>query len=154
MDPPAVVSLSSVTIIFIKIFVFRKVIWKLNVVSFLCFLLDRIVTTRSGVLSKNVMIKTYKNNTFVCCFIWMWNLVSYSTEEHRLRLFVGSVVRRIFWSKETVVEIGWGKVYNKDLHNFTIHWLLIRQYTETGYVARTRQMTNAYVLVGKAQTKS
>lgn len=112
---------------------------------FFVYLWDRIVITRSGVLSKNVMIKTHKNNTFVCCFIWVWNLASYWTEEQRLRLCEGSVVRRIFWSKGTLVRSGWGTVYNKDLRNFTIHWLLIRECRETGYVARTRAMTNAYV---------
>jgi hypothetical protein len=38
--------------------------------------------------------------------------------EHRLRVVVSRVLRRLFGPKRDEVTGGWGKLYNEDLHNF------------------------------------
>jgi hypothetical protein len=48
------------------------------------------------------------------CETWSLTL----REEHRLRVFENSVLRRIFGSKRDEVTRGWRKLYNEELHKF------------------------------------
>jgi hypothetical protein len=54
---------------------------------------------------------------FACGFVWVWNLVSDITEEHRLRVFENRVLRRIFGPKRDEVVGGWRKLHNEELHD-------------------------------------
>jgi hypothetical protein len=38
-------------------------------------------------------------------------------EEHKLRMFVNRVLRRIFGSKREEVAVGWRRLHNEELHN-------------------------------------
>jgi hypothetical protein len=46
-------------------------------------------------------------------------------EEHRLRVFENRVLRRIFEPKRDEVTEGWSKLHNEELHNFTLHQILL-----------------------------
>jgi hypothetical protein len=41
-------------------------------------------------------------------------------EEHRLRVFVNRVLRRIFGPKSVEVRGGWGKLHNEVLQTYTL----------------------------------
>jgi hypothetical protein len=47
------------------------------------------------------------------CEIWSLTL----REEHRLRVFENSVLRKIFGSKRDEVTVGWRKLHNEELRD-------------------------------------
>jgi hypothetical protein len=62
-------------------------------------------------------------------------------EEHRLRVFENSVLRRIFASKRGEVTGGWRKLHNEELHNLyfspsIIRMMKSRRMRLAGHVAR------------------
>jgi hypothetical protein len=64
-------------------------------------------------------LKNVKIEVFTFCFICMWKLVSHVRGEHRLRVFVNIVLRRIFSSKMDEVTGGWRKLHNEELYNLS-----------------------------------
>jgi hypothetical protein len=70
----------------------------------------------SRLLSRNVKVKIYK--TIILPFILhgceTWSLTL--REEHRLRVFKNSVLRRIFGPKSEEVTGEWRKLHNEKLH--------------------------------------
>jgi hypothetical protein len=68
-------------------------------------------------MSRNVKIRIYETIILPVvlygCETWSLTL----SEEHRLRVFVNRVLRRIFESKWDKVMEGWRKRHNKDLHS-------------------------------------
>jgi hypothetical protein len=46
-------------------------------------------------------------------------------EEHRLKVYENMVLRRIFRPKKEEVIEGWRKLHNEELHNFTLHEILL-----------------------------
>jgi hypothetical protein len=70
----------------------------------------------SRLLSRNVKVKIY--NTIILtvvlygCETWSLKL----REEHRLRVFENSVLRRIFGPKRDEVTGEWRKLHNEELH--------------------------------------
>jgi hypothetical protein len=46
-------------------------------------------------------------------------------EEHRLRVFENRVLRRIFGPKREEVVGDWGRLHNEELHNCTLHRILL-----------------------------
>jgi hypothetical protein len=80
-------------------------------------------------------------------------------EEHRLRVFENSVLRRIFGPKRDEVTGGWIKLHNEELHNLYLSPSIIRMIKSrrmrcAGHVAQMREKRNAYrILVGKPERK-
>jgi hypothetical protein len=68
-------------------------------------------------LSRNVKVKIYKTIILPVVFYGCetWSLTS--REEHRLRMFENSVLRRIFGSKKDEVTGEWRKLHSGELHN-------------------------------------
>jgi hypothetical protein len=71
----------------------------------------------SHLLSKNIRIRICKTVIFpvVLYGCETWSLIL--REEHRLRVFVNRVLRRILGSKRGEVVGGWRKLHNEELHN-------------------------------------
>jgi hypothetical protein len=75
-------------------------------------------------------------------------------KEYRLRVSDNRVLRRIFGPKRKVVEEGWRRLHNQELHTLyaspNIMRVIKSRMRWTGHVARMGDMRNAYnVLVGK-----
>jgi hypothetical protein len=76
-------------------------------------------------------------------------------EEHRLRVFEGRVLSRIFGSKREEVVGGWRSLYNEELHNFytstyIISVTILRRMKWVAHVPLMEKMSNIYnILVGK-----
>jgi hypothetical protein len=81
-------------------------------------------------------------------------------EEHRLRVFENSVLRRIFGPKRDEVTGEWSKLHNEELHNLYSSQDIIRQIKSrrmwwAGRVARMGEERNVYrVLMGKPEGKN
>jgi hypothetical protein len=91
----------------------------------------------------------YTNNNFTCYFVWVWNLVSYTKGEHRLRMFENRVLWRIFWLTREEVAGGWRRLHNEELHTLygspnIIRMTKSRRMRWVGHVARMGEMRNAY----------
>ena len=87
----------------------------------------------SSLLSKNVKVKIIQNYNFSCCFVWVWNLVSTVSEEHRLR-----VLRKIFGPTSDKVMGDWGRRHNEtlyDLYSPNIWVIKSRKLRWVGHVA-------------------
>jgi hypothetical protein len=78
-------------------------------------------------------------------------------EEHKLRVFLDRVLRRIFVPKRDGVTGGWRNLYNEELQNLysspsiirIIRWRRMRW---AGHVARMGEKRNVYrLLVGKPE---
>jgi hypothetical protein len=71
----------------------------------------------SRLLSRNVKVKIYKSIILpvVLYGCETWSLML--REEHRLRVFENSVLRRIFRPKRDEVTGEWRKLHNEELHN-------------------------------------
>jgi hypothetical protein len=71
----------------------------------------------SHLLSKKSRTEIHKTVTLpvalYVCETWSVTL----REEHRLRVFETSVLRRIFGPKREEVIRDWGRLHNEDLHN-------------------------------------
>jgi hypothetical protein len=79
------------------------------------------------------------------CETWSLTL----REEHRIRVFQNTVLRRIFGSKRYEVTGDWRKLHNKELRNFfsspyIIRMIKSRRMRWAGHVARIREKRNAY----------
>jgi hypothetical protein len=69
-------------------------------------------------------------------------------DEHRLRVFENSVLKKIFGPKRDEVIGGWGKLHNEELHNLYCSPDIIRMIKSR----RMRWAGNAYrILVGKPE---
>jgi hypothetical protein len=84
------------------------------------------------------------------CETWSLTL----REEHRLRVFENSMLKRLFVPKRDEV-IGWRKVHNEELHNSYSSQSIIRMMKSSrmrwaGNVAQIRAKRNAYsIFVGR-----
>jgi hypothetical protein len=47
----------------------------------------------------------------------MWNLISHTKGEHRLKVFENRVLRRVFGCKRGYVSGGWRRLHSEELHN-------------------------------------
>jgi hypothetical protein len=80
-------------------------------------------------------------------------------EEHRLRVFENTVLRRIFGSKRDEVTGEWRKFHNEELHILYSSPNIIKQIQSrrmrwAGHVARMGEERNVYrVLMGKPEEK-
>jgi hypothetical protein len=89
------------------------------------------------------------------CGTWSLTL----REEHRLRVFVNRVLRRIFGLKRDEVTGEWRKLHNEELRDLysspsIIRIIKSRRMRWAGYVAHMGQKRNAYrLLVGKPEEK-
>jgi hypothetical protein len=81
-------------------------------------------------------------------------------EEHRLRVFEKSVMRKVIGLKEDEVAGEWRRLYNVELNNVcfssNIIWVIkSRIMGWVGYVARMKKRRGAYrVVVGKPEEKN
>jgi hypothetical protein len=80
----------------------------------------------SHLLSKNIKIKIYKTIILPVvlygCETWSFTL----REEHRLRVFENSLLRRISGPKSDEVTRGWRKLHNEELHNLNSSPRIVR----------------------------
>jgi hypothetical protein len=104
----------------------------------------------------NVKVKIYKTIILPAvlygCETWSLTL----REEHRLRVFENSVLRRIFGPKMDEVIGEWRKLHNEELHILYSSPNIIRQRRMrwAGNVARMREERDVYrVLMGKPEGK-
>jgi hypothetical protein len=87
-----------------------------------------------------------------------WSLIL--REEHRLRVFVNRVLRRIFGPKKDEVTGEWRKLHNEELRDLysspsIIRILTSRRMRWAGHVARMEEKRNAYrLLVGMTEGKN
>jgi hypothetical protein len=81
------------------------------------------------------------------------------SEQHRLRVFVNRVLRRIFGPKRNEATGEWRKLHNGELHNLysspdVNKQVKSRRMRWAGYVARMGEGRNVHrVLVGKPERK-
>jgi hypothetical protein len=79
--------------------------------------------------------------------------------EHKRRVFVNRVLRRIFGPKRDGVTGGWRKLHNEEIHNLysspsIIRIIKSRRMRWAGHVARMGEKRNVYrLLVGKPEGK-
>jgi hypothetical protein len=86
------------------------------------------------------------------CETWSLTL----REEHRLRAFKNSVLRRIFGPRSNEVTEGWRKLHNQELHDLYSLPSIIRiiKSSMRWFVARMGEKRNMYrLLVGKPEGK-
>jgi hypothetical protein len=110
-------------------------------------------------VKKNLKIRIYKMIILpvVLYGCETWSLTLW--EEHRLRVFENSVLRRIFGPKMDEVTGGWRKLHNKELRELYTSLSIIRiiksrRMRLAGHVARMRVKRNAYMLLaGKPEGK-
>jgi hypothetical protein len=113
----------------------------------------------SRLLYGNVKVKIYKTIILPVvlyeCETWSLTL----RKEHKLRVFEGRVMRRIFGPKRDDVTGECRKLHNEELHNFFSSQNIIRQIKSrrmrwVGHVARMKEEIKLYkVLVGKPEGK-
>jgi hypothetical protein len=113
----------------------------------------------SRLLSKNIKIKIYITIILPVvlygCETWSLTL----REEHRLRVFENSVLRRIFGPKKGEVMGGLRKLHNEELRNLysttsIIKIIKSRRMRWTGHLARMGVKRNVCrMLVGKPEGK-
>jgi hypothetical protein len=113
----------------------------------------------SRLLSKNVKVRIYK---IIILPVVLYGYETWSLtvrEEHKLRVFVNSVLRRIFGSKRDGLTGGWRKLHNEELHNVysslsIIRIIKSRRMRWAGQVARMGAKRNVYrILVRKPEGK-
>jgi hypothetical protein len=113
----------------------------------------------SRLLSRNVKVKIYKTIILLVviygCETWYLIL----REEHRLRVFENSVLRRIFEPMWDKVMGEWRKLHSEELHNLYSSPYIIRQIKSrlmrwAGHMAHVGEERKVYkVLVGKPEGK-
>jgi hypothetical protein len=87
----------------------------------------------------------------------IWSLTV--REEHKVRVFENTVLRRIFGPKRDEVTGGWRKLHNEELHNLYSSPSIIRiikskRMRWVGHVAQMGEKRNVYrLLVGKPEGK-
>jgi hypothetical protein len=112
----------------------------------------------SLLISKDLRIKVYKTVILPVvlygCDTWSLTL----REEHRLRVFENTVLRRIFGPKKEE-DGSWRKLHNDEIHNLYSSPNIIRVFKSrrirwVGHVARMREGRGVYrVLVGRSEIK-
>jgi hypothetical protein len=108
-------------------------------------------------LSKNIKIRIYKTIILPVvlygCKTWSLTL----RDEHRLRVFEDTGLRRIFGPKRDEVTGDWRKLHNEEHHNLysspeVIRMIKLKRMRWAGHVARMGETRNAYrILVGKPE---
>jgi hypothetical protein len=111
----------------------------------------------SRLLSRNVKVKIYKTIILPVvlygCETWYLTL----WEEHRLRMFENTVLRRIFGPKSDEVTVQWRKLHSEELHNLysspdIIRQVKSRRMRRAGHVARMGEERKVYkCLVGNPE---
>jgi hypothetical protein len=103
----------------------------------------------SRLLLKNLKIRIHK--TIILHVVRYGCETSHLTlrEEHRLRVFDDTVLRKIFGPKRDEVSREWGKLHNEELHDLysspsIIRTIKSRRMRWAEHVARTGQKSNAY----------
>jgi hypothetical protein len=110
-------------------------------------------------LYKNVKIRIYKTIILPVVLYGCENWSLTMREEHRLRVFEKSVLRRIFGPKRGEVTGEWRKLHNEELRDLyssksVIRIIKSRRMRWEGHVARMGEKRNAYrLLVGKPEGK-
>jgi hypothetical protein len=113
----------------------------------------------SRLLSRNLKFKIYKT-IFLSVVLYgceTWSLIL--REEHKLRAFEESVLRRILGPKRDEVTGEWRKMHNGELHNLNLSSDIITQMKSrrmrlSGHVARIREGRNVYrAWIGKPEGK-
>jgi len=108
-------------------------------------------------LSKNLKVKIYRNIILPVVLYGCETLSLILKEDHRLRVFEKSVLRRIFGPKRDELTVNWRKLHNEDLND-----VLLTQYFSGGQIEKdeTGGACNTYggravytVLVGKRERK-
>jgi hypothetical protein len=110
-------------------------------------------------LSRNLKVKIYRTviHPVVLYECETWSLTL--REEHRLRVFEKSVLRRIFGPKRDEVTGEWRKLRSRELHNLYSSPDITRQIKSrrmrwARHVALTGEERNVYrVLMGKPEGK-
>jgi hypothetical protein len=93
----------------------------------------------------------------ILCSVFLSHLTI--REEHRLKVFENTMLRRIFGAKRQEVTGDWRKLHNEKLHNLCsllniTRTIKSRRMRWTGRVARLVEKRNAYrVLVGELEGK-
>jgi hypothetical protein len=110
-------------------------------------------------LCNNLKIKVYRTIILPVvlygCETWPLTL----REEHRLRVFENSVLRKICGPKREEVVKGLRRLHNEELHNLyaspnIIRVIISRGMRWLGHVAGVEEMRNAYkILAGKPESK-
>jgi hypothetical protein len=95
----------------------------------------------SCLLLKNVTIRIYKNIILPVVLYGSETCSLTLREEHRLREFENTVLRRIFESRRDEVTGGWKKLHSEELHNLHSSPNAIRVWKSRrigweGYIAR------------------
>jgi hypothetical protein len=112
----------------------------------------------SRLISKNLKIKIYKTAILPVvqygCKTWSLTL----REEHRLRVFENTVLRRIFGPKSEE-DRSWSKLHNDELHSLysspnIVRVINSRRMRWAGYVAYMREGRGVYrILVVRPEVK-
>jgi hypothetical protein len=111
----------------------------------------------SRLLSRNVKIKVYKTIILPVVLYVCETLSLTLREEHRLRVFENSVLRRIFGPKRDEVTGGWRKLHNEELHGLysspsIVRVIKARRMRWAGHVARMGEVRGVYnILVGRPE---
>jgi hypothetical protein len=128
---------------------------RLNSGNACCYSVQNILSSR--LISKNIKIKIYKTIILPVvlygCETWSLTL----REEHKLRVFENSVLRRIFHPKREE-DGSWRKLHNDELHNLSsspniVRVIKSRRMKWTGHVARMGGRGIYRVLVGRPKSK-
>jgi hypothetical protein len=106
----------------------------------------------SPLISKNLKIEIYKTVILpvVLYGCETWSLIL--GEEHRLRVFENSVLRKIFVPKKDE-DISWRKLHNDELHSLyssqnIVRVIKSRRMRWAGHVARMRERRGVYRILG------
>jgi hypothetical protein len=100
-----------------------------------------------------LLISPFEKVVLYGCETWSLTL----REEHRLRVFENTVLRRIFGPRRDEVSGDWRKLHNEELHNVysspdIIRMIKSRRMRWAGHVARMGETRNAYrIFVGKPE---
>ena len=111
----------------------------------------------SSLLSKNLKIKTYRIKILPVVLYRCENWSLTLREEHRLRVFENSVLRRIFGSKRDEVTRKWKTLHNEELNDMqswpNVVWVIkSRRIRWAQHVVRMGERRAVYrVLVGKPE---
>jgi hypothetical protein len=113
----------------------------------------------SSLLYKNLKIKTYRTIILLDVLYGCKTLLFILREEHKLRVYENSALRRIFWPWRDKVIGKWRKLHNEELCDMypspnTVQMIKSRRMKWVGHVTYMGERRGIYrVLVGKAEGK-